>query len=134
MIIFDTSVLFGSGPDDQKFDLLRALKQAGQQQVGIPWMVREELVAQRVLKHIEAHRAAVSATNDLNRSAPWLHERGPKSLDRDEAAEYWRREYEQLFQVIETSVMQPCKLCSVRPTARSLRKERMRRAREVLAM
>lgn len=61
MIIFDTNALFGLSPDDQKFDLLRALKKSGQQQVAIPWMVLKELVAQKVLMHAEAHAAAVSA-------------------------------------------------------------------------
>ena len=65
MIIFDASVLYGFEPDGQKFDLLRALKQSGQQPVGIPWMVLEELVAQRVLRNAEAHSAAVSAIRNL---------------------------------------------------------------------
>lgn len=79
MIIFDTNVLFGAQPGrPQKFDLLWALKQSGQQHVSIPWMVQEELVAQRVLTRAKAHDAAVSATRNLNRLAPWLSERGPK--------------------------------------------------------
>lgn len=61
MIIFDTNVLFGLSPDDPKSDLLLALRHSGQQQVAIPWMVLEELVAQRVLRHAEAHAEAVSA-------------------------------------------------------------------------
>ena len=103
MIIFDSSALFGLSPDDPKCDLLRALKQSGQQSVGIPWMVQEELVAQRVLRHAEAHRAAVSATRDLNRVAPWLAEQGPKPFDRDEAADHWRKAYGRLFEIVETS-------------------------------
>src|ERR1700722_1899882 len=103
VIIFDSSALFGLSPDDPKCDLLRALKQSGQQSVGIPWMVQEELVAQRVLRHAEAHRAAVSATRDLNRVAPWLAEQGPKPFDRDEAADHWRKAYGRLFEIVETS-------------------------------
>ncbi|MGA2830507.1 MAG: PIN domain-containing protein [Streptosporangiaceae bacterium] len=103
MIIFDTSALFGLSPDDSKFDLLRALKRSGQQRVSIPWMVREELVAQRVLRHAEAHSAAVSATRDLNRVAPWVREREPKPFNRSEASDHWRQAYERLFELIETS-------------------------------
>ncbi len=103
MIIFDTNVLFGLSPDDPKFDLLLALKQSGQQQVSIPWMVQEELVAQRVLTHAKAHNAAVSATRDLNRVAPWLHERSPKPFNRSEASDYWRRAYGRLLEIVETS-------------------------------
>lgn len=103
MIIFDASVLFGFEPDDQRLDLLRALKQSGQQQVGIPWMVREELVAQRVLRNAEAHSAAVSAIRTLNRIAPWIGERQPKPFDRGQVSDHWRQEYGRLFKVIETS-------------------------------
>lgn len=103
MIIFDANVLFGLSPDDPKFDLLRALKQSGQQHVSIPWMVQEELIAQRVLRHAEAHRAAESATRDLNRIAPWLHERGPKPFNRSTASDYWRQAYGRLFEIVETS-------------------------------
>jgi hypothetical protein len=103
LIIFDTSALFGLSPDNPKFDLLQALKHSGQQQVSIPWMVQEELVAHRVLRHAEAHSAAVSAARDLNRVAPWLGERGPKPFNRGEASDYWRQAYGRLFQIVETS-------------------------------
>jgi PIN domain-containing protein len=103
VIIFDTCVLRGLGSDDPKLDLLRALRQSGQQQVAIPWMVQEELVAQRVLGHAKAHADAVAATRTLNRTAPWAHEPGPGSFDRDAANAYWRKHYQGLFDVIETS-------------------------------
>lgn len=103
MIIFDTSALFGLGPDNPKLDLLRALRQSGQQQVAIPWMVQEELVAHRVLGHAKAHAEVVSATRALNRTAPWAHEPGPGPFDRDAASAWWRKHYQGLFDVIETS-------------------------------
>jgi hypothetical protein len=103
VIIFDSSVLFGPRPDGPKFDVLRALKQSGQQRVGIPWMVLEELVAQRVLSYDKAHREAQSATRELNKVAPWLSEQGPKPFNRGEASDYWRRAYSGLFEVLETS-------------------------------
>lgn len=104
MIIFDTCVLFGPGPDDPKFDLLRALRQSGQQQVAIPWMVQEELVAHRVLRHAKAHAEAVNATRALNRTTPWAApEPEPRPLDRGAASDYWRKQYQRLFDVIETS-------------------------------
>jgi predicted nucleic acid-binding protein len=103
VIIFDTSVLRGLGPGNPKSDLLRALRQSGQQQVAIPWVVQEELVAHRVLRHAEAHAEAVAATRALNRAAPWAHEPGPGPFDRDAASAYWRGQYRLLFDVIETS-------------------------------
>jgi hypothetical protein len=103
VIIFDTNVLFGLSPDDPKSDLLLALRHSGQQQVAIPWMVLEELVAQRVLRHAEAHAEAVSATRDLNRVAPWLREPGPEPFNRGAASDHWRQAYGRLFEIIETS-------------------------------
>ncbi|WP_406465823.1 hypothetical protein OH768_00515 [Streptomyces sp. NBC_01622] len=61
MIIFDSNALFGLSSDAPKFDLLRALKRSGRHKVAIPWMVREELVAQKVIRQAEAHQEAVSA-------------------------------------------------------------------------
>jgi len=47
---------------------LRALKKSGQHQVAIPWMVREELVAQRVLRYAEvAFLAALGLAVFLDR-------------------------------------------------------------------
>lgn len=103
MIIFDTNAVFGLSPDDPKFDLLRALKQSGRQRVAIPWMVLEELVAQRVLQHAKAHAQAMAAVRDLNRAAPWIREPGPRPFDRSEASDYWRKAYGKLFEIIDTS-------------------------------
>jgi PIN domain len=103
VIIFDTSAVFGLSPDDRKFDLLRALKQSGQQRVAIRWMVQEELVAHRVLAHEKAHAEAARAARDLNRAAPWLREPGPRAFNRDEASDYWCKAYARLFEIMDTS-------------------------------
>jgi hypothetical protein len=66
-------------------------------------MVQEEFVAHRVLRHVEAHAAAVSATRDLSRAAPWLREPGPGAFNRDEASDYWRKAYGRLFEILDTS-------------------------------
>lgn len=102
MIIFDSSVLYGQQPDDPKFDVLLALRQSGQQRAAIPWMVREELVAHRVLRHAQAHREAVSAIRELNRVAG-TGESEPRPFDRDAISDRWRKEYDRLFKVIDTS-------------------------------
>jgi PIN domain len=102
VIIFDSSVLYGRQPDDPKFDLLLALRQSGQQKAAIPWMVREELVAHRVLRHAQAHREAVSAIRELNRVTGTDNgELG--QFNRDAASDRWRTEYDRLFRVIDTS-------------------------------
>ena len=103
MIVFDANALFGLSPDASKFDLLRTLKASGREKVGIPWMVREELVAQKVLRQAEAYKEAVSAIRKLNRTSPWLSEPEPSVFDPEVARRYWCQEYERMFDVIETS-------------------------------
>lgn len=50
VIEIDGTQHYGTG---KQASPLRALKKSGQHQVAIPWMVREELVAQRVLRYAE---------------------------------------------------------------------------------
>ncbi|AKL68116.1 PIN domain-containing protein [Streptomyces sp. Mg1] len=103
MIVFDSNALFGLSPDAPKFDLLRALKRSGRHKVAIPWMVLEELVAQKVIRQDEAHQEAVSAIRALNRVTPWRQEAVPRAFDAEEARRYWRKKYGELFEIIETS-------------------------------
>jgi hypothetical protein len=103
LIIFDTSILFGLHPDNPTFDLLRALKHSGHHKVGIPWMVQEELAAQRALAYSEAHKKAVSAIRALNKAAPWAVEPDPDEYDAEAARTFWREEYQEAFEIISTS-------------------------------
>ncbi|WP_438293861.1 PIN domain-containing protein [Streptomyces sp. HUAS TT7] len=103
VIVFDSNALFGLSPDAPKFDLLRALKRSGRHRVAIPWMVQEELVAQKVIRQAEAHQEAVSAVRALNRVTPWRLEAEPRAFDPEEARRYWRQKYGELFEIIETS-------------------------------
>lgn len=103
MIIFDSNALFGLSPDAPKFDLLRAIKRSGRQKVGIPWVVLEELVGQKVLAEAAAFDKAVSAVRDLNRLAPRLRQPTPRSFSKEAARTFWRTQYGRLFEVIPTS-------------------------------
>lgn len=103
LIIFDSSVLFGYGFDSPNFDLLRMLKQSGEHRVAIPWMVQEELVAQKTLGHAEAYKKAVSAISALNKIASWDRQRQPQPFDVERVRDHWREQYQNLFEVIETS-------------------------------
>lgn len=66
-------------------------------------MVYEELVAHRVLAHENAHTKAARAVRDLNRATPWRREPELRAFNRDEASNYWRKEYGRLFEFIDTS-------------------------------
>jgi hypothetical protein len=105
MIIFDSSVLPGLTRQNPCFDLLRAVKRSGTHHLGIPWMVREEICAQRVLEYKLAHARAATAIAELNKRTPW---NAPDSaslsrLDVAQAYSYWRGQYEELFEILETS-------------------------------
>jgi hypothetical protein len=105
MIIFDTSALYGLTRSSPKFDFLRALKHSGLEPVGIPWMVREELVAQQVLEYETAYGQANAAISGLNRKIPWAAAGSVKLPARDveKAKEYWRGQYEEILKILETS-------------------------------
>jgi PIN domain len=104
LIIFDTNTLYGLHRNSPKFDLLRALKHSGSHSAGIPWMVREELVAQQVLEYTAAYDSAEAAVRGLDRKAPWrsgsvlLPSRGI-----DQAKDYWRSQYAEVLSTLETS-------------------------------
>lgn len=103
MIIFDTSVLFGLHPKNPRFDLLMALKHAGTEPAGIPWMVREELVAQQVLEYSVAYNRARDAVNALNRRTPWGSPVDLAPTEVDQAREHWRGVYAEVLHTLETS-------------------------------
>ena len=103
MIIFDTSELYGLTPSSPKFDFLRALKHSGSQAAGIPWMVREELVAKQVLEYEAAHSRAYASIAALNRKMPWVIDADLQSLDIERAKKYWRGQYEEILETLETS-------------------------------
>jgi len=102
-ILFDTSALFGLNRHDPKFDLLRVLKKSGSHTIGIPWMVREELVAQQVLRYREAHETASSAVEKLNRKTPWTTNQHIRPYDFSAAQQYWRSQYEEIFSILDVS-------------------------------
>ena len=104
MIIFDTSELFGLNRSNSKFDFLRALRYSNSERAGIPWIVREELVAQQVIPYKEGYSQADSAINQLNRRTPWSTTEAtlpPLSIER--AKRYWRAQFEEVLETLQTS-------------------------------
>jgi hypothetical protein len=103
MIIFDTNILRGVTRKNPTFDILRALKHSGIHTIGVPWMVLEELVAKQSLEYAAAHGRASAAMNDLGRKAPWSRSAQIPSFNFERAKEYWRGQYSEVLQIIETS-------------------------------
>lgn len=103
LIIFDTNALYGLHRQSPKFDLLMALKHSGSQAAGIPWMVREELVAKQVLEYVAAYESAQSATEGLNRKTPWGAHASLPPCEVETVKEHWRNIYGEVLSTLETS-------------------------------
>jgi hypothetical protein len=66
-------------------------------------MVYEELISHQVLPYIEAFQQATAAIDKLNKRNQWGRalRRPPNHIE--QARSYWRSQYEELFQILETS-------------------------------
>jgi predicted nucleic acid-binding protein len=103
MIIFDANILYGVTRANPKFDVLRALKHSNTYSVGIPWMVLEELTAKQTLEYVKAYKRASEGVADLNSKSPWGRHALLPSFNLEEVKQYWRGQYEEVLEVIETS-------------------------------
>ncbi|MEV5842199.1 PIN domain-containing protein [Streptomyces sp. NPDC051985] len=121
MIILDTCVIRGLKLEDSSADLLRTLRAVGER-VAIPWMVAEELLAQRVISYKEAHDAAAAAVEVVARHTPWKLSAQLEDADADRVRKYWRARYGTLAETLapsetvmrvalsrEANVLPPCK-------------------------
>ncbi|MFB7609832.1 PIN domain-containing protein [Streptomyces gardneri] len=121
MIILDACIIRALGLKDSSADLLRALRAVGER-VAIPWMVAEELVAQRVILHQEAHAAADAALEAVARHTPWNPKMQVEGADADRVRGYWQGAYETIAETLspsptamrdalyrEANVLPPCK-------------------------
>ncbi|MGC0405325.1 hypothetical protein RKD27_007969 [Streptomyces sp. SAI-126] len=88
MIILDSDVVRRLGLHDSSADLLRTLREVGER-VAIPWMVAEELVAQRVILHQETHDEAVRALKNHARHTPWKPDSHIEEPDTERVRKYW---------------------------------------------
>ncbi|MGW8375403.1 PIN domain-containing protein [Streptomyces sp. ODS28] len=102
MIILDTCVLRGCGFGTST-DLLRALREAGAHQVAVPWMVLEELAAQKTIPYETKHQRAQEAAKALAEATPWQEVAGPPPLRSEKVREHWRGLYRQIVDVLPVS-------------------------------
>ncbi|KPC88956.1 PIN domain-containing protein [Streptomyces albogriseolus] len=121
MIFLDTCIVRSLGLKDSSADLLRALRAVGER-VGIPWMVAEELVAQRVISYRDAHDSAVAALKEVERHTPWDTSNQLEDPDIERVRKYWKEMYGTLAEILpsspaamrealfrEANVLPPCK-------------------------
>ncbi|WP_328723517.1 PIN domain-containing protein [Streptomyces sp. NBC_00247] len=102
MIILDTCVIYGMSLTGAEAALLRALRETGTERVAVPWMVREERVAQLALKYEAAHEKALTALKQLKRETPGaVPDLGAPDLEAVRA--HWRDKLAELVEVLPTS-------------------------------
>ncbi|MFD3728756.1 PIN domain-containing protein [Streptomyces sp. NPDC058671] len=102
MIILDSCVIRGMGLEDSKAELLRAIARTKTERVGAPWMVVEELVAQKALEYNSAHEAAASALAQLQRKS-YRTEPELGAADPEGVRALWRVKYREILEVLPTS-------------------------------
>ncbi|MEU9298767.1 PIN domain-containing protein [Streptomyces sp. NPDC048266] len=103
MIIFDTNAVNLLPPSGPRADIIRKLRQSGHHKVAVPWMVMEELVAHQTKHYPDKYRAVVNTLAKLNEALPWELESSLEPLALDRLVAHWRRAYEEIFEVIDTS-------------------------------
>ncbi|MFD4830106.1 PIN domain-containing protein [Streptomyces uncialis] len=103
MIILDTSVLWGLTPEHSSTDLLRAVRAAAEERVAVPWMVLEELAAQRAVEYQEGYARAADAVAGLRRVTPWPSGATAGVCETAEVRQYWRHQWRKTLGVIPTS-------------------------------
>lgn len=123
MIILDTSILRNVGLQSSSADLLRTIRTVGVQRVGVPWVVCEELAAQRAVKYRTKYEKATEALEALSACTPWKSPTKLLPFDPDEVRGQCREELLLLAELIPTSrsalaeatfreanVLPPCKV------------------------
>ncbi|WP_333755054.1 PIN domain-containing protein [Streptomyces sp. IBSBF 3352] len=122
MIILDANILY-KGPDTVTTDLLKTIRAAGAERVGIPSVALEELVAQRVKPYRERYEAASTAWKKIAEDTPWSLPQVLPRVDIERYAHHWRQRFESVADNLaadavilneamarEMNVLPPCKL------------------------
>ncbi|MFD3309422.1 PIN domain-containing protein [Streptomyces sp. NPDC058656] len=102
MIYLDSCIVRSLDLKDSIADLLRALRAVGER-VGISWMVAEELVAQRVISHQEAHDSATAALREVDRHTPWAVRSQVEDPDVERVRKHWLAMVGTLAEILEPS-------------------------------
>ncbi|WP_406346909.1 PIN domain-containing protein [Streptomyces sp. NBC_00648] len=104
MIITDSCVLRGISLSDSSADLLRTIRALGVERVGAPWMVVEELIAQKAVEYRQRHEAAARALKSLKKATPWNSDGVPLGpSEEDRVREHWRAQYANVVEEVPTS-------------------------------
>ncbi|WP_051901103.1 PIN domain-containing protein [Streptomyces aureus] len=101
LIILDTNILW-KGTETVTADLLKVIRTSGVDQVAVPWVVLEELTAQRAQPHREKYEKAEQVLQSLKADTPWPIPALPP-MDLARIQDHWRQKYLDVVNVIPTS-------------------------------
>ncbi|MEU2264946.1 PIN domain-containing protein [Streptomyces olindensis] len=122
MIILDTNILQSVGLDSVSSDLLKTIRTAGVESVGVPWVVLEELVSHQSVPYRKKHEKAGQAMDAFERATPWPVTAVVPPLELERFREHCRQQYRAVVNEIpttesalreaafrEANVLPPCK-------------------------
>ncbi|WP_329228905.1 PIN domain-containing protein [Streptomyces canus] len=126
MIILDTNILRGFKLDSVSSDLLKTIRTAGVESVGVPWVVLEELASHRAVPYREKYEAASDALKRFEKATPWPVTALLPPLELERFQQYWREQYLAIVDEIPTSetalreaafresnILPPCKAVAI---------------------
>lgn len=103
MIILDSCVLRGLSLEDSNTDLLRTIRTSRVERVAAPWMVLEELAAQKAVAYRKKYDTALQAVKSLEDSTPWDYEVALGVCDLSRLRQHWRDRYLTVVEELPTS-------------------------------
>ncbi|WP_055530601.1 PIN domain-containing protein [Streptomyces graminilatus] len=103
MIILDTNILRSIKLDSVSAELIRTIRTAEVESVGVPWVVLEELASHRAVPYREKHEAAAEALKNFRKATPWQTAALLPPLDLERYRQHWRLQYLEIVDEIPTS-------------------------------
>ncbi|MGC0334880.1 hypothetical protein RKD23_007957 [Streptomyces sp. SAI-170] len=103
MIILDSCILRGLSLEDSNTDLLRTIRTSRVERVAAPWMVLEELAAQKAVAYRKKYEAASQAVTTLEDATPWDFQATLPPCNLERLRQHWRDRYLTVVEMLPTS-------------------------------
>jgi hypothetical protein len=103
VIILDSCILRGLSLEDSNTDLLRTIRTSRVERVAAPWMVLEELAAQKAVAYRKKYDAASQAVRALEDATPWDCQVALPPCDLERLRQHWRDRYLTVVEELPTS-------------------------------
>lgn len=103
MIILDANIIKSVSLRGPIADIFRAIRAAGVERVGAPYIALEEIAAQEALAYASKHKAASDAVDALRKATPWDSVPELKEWPDAHVRDHWRGRYASVMEVLGTS-------------------------------